>query len=88
MCVYKTEDGKCKKFSNDKITSYCVNAPCEHEKQTNYDRIRNMSVEKLARFMNECGWDFPPYCSHDKSMSCDQNCLMCAKEYLESEVTE
>lgn len=59
-------------------------------KQTNYDRIRNMSVEELSQFMNECGWDFPPYCDHKKAENCecDQNCLKCAKEWLESEETE
>ena len=57
------------------------------KKQTNYDRIRNMSVEELAEFMNKCGWDFPPYCDYLKATrGCDQNCLKCAKQYLESEV--
>ena len=57
---------------------------------TNYDHIRNMSVEELAEFMNKCGWDFPPYCDHEKAENCecDQNCLKCAKEWLEAEVTE
>ena len=60
------------------------------KKQTNYDRIRNMSVEEMAEFMNKCGWDFPPYCDHKKAENsdCDQNCLKCAKEWLEAEVTE
>ena len=56
----------------------CVICGDVPKKNTNYDRIRNLSVVEMARFMNECGWDFPPYCSRDKSMSCDQNCLMCA----------
>ena len=51
MCVYRTDDGKCKKFTDDKTISYCVDAPCEHEKLSNYDRIRNMSVEELAEFL-------------------------------------
>ena len=53
MCVYKTEDGKCKKFSDDKTNSWCVNGPCEYEKLSNYDRIRNMSIEEMASFI--CG---------------------------------
>lgn len=58
--------------------------------KTNYDRIRNMSIEELARFMNECGHDFPPYCEYIKAASgrCDQNCIKCAREWLEAEVTE
>ena len=59
-------------------------------KQTNYDRIRNMSVEELAEFMQKCGWDFPPYCDYQKATRgiCNQNCKECAKQWLESEVTE
>ena len=58
------------------------------KKLTNYDRIRNMSVEEIAEFMQKCGWDFPPYCDYQKATRgiCDQNCLKCAKQYLESEV--
>ena len=57
-------------------------------KPTNYDRIRNMSVDELVEFMNKCGWDFPPYCDYMKATRgiCDNNCLQCAKVYLESEV--
>ena len=57
-----------------------------NEKHTNYDRIRNMSVEELARFMNECGHDFPPYCEYIKAASgrCDHNCFKCAKHWIES----
>lgn len=57
---------------------------------TNYDRIKNMSVDELAQFMNDCGHDFPPYCDYKDATRglCDQNCLKCAKEWLESEVTE
>jgi hypothetical protein len=51
MCIYRTEDGKCKKFSDDKTTSYCVNAPCEHEKVSNYDRIQNMNIDETAEFL-------------------------------------
>ena len=64
----------------------CGQKPKQKERQI--DRIRNMSVEELAEFMNKCGWDFPPYCDYQKATRgiCDQNCLKCAKEYLESEV--
>lgn len=57
---------------------------------TNYDRIRNMSVEGMAIFMNACGHDFPPFCDGYKSINslCDYNCLRCAEKWLESEVTE
>ena len=60
------------------------------KKSTNYDRVGNMNVEELALFMNRCGHDFPPYCDYDRAtnLTCDQNCLKCAKEWLESEATE
>ena len=49
MCIYKTDDGKCKKFSDEKFTSYCVEGACEFEILSNYDRIRNMSVDEMAK---------------------------------------
>lgn len=75
MCIYKTDEGRCKKFSDDKTTSYCVDAPCEYEKLSNYDRIRNMSVEEMAEFL----------------MDWFMRCMMGGaplnvKEWLESEV--
>ncbi len=51
MCIYKTDDGKCKKFSDDKTTSWCVDAPCEYEKKSNYDKIRDMSLDEMAKFL-------------------------------------
>ena len=58
------------------------------KKKRQIDRIRNMSVEEMAEFMQKCGWDFPPYCDYQKATRgiCDQNCVKCVKEYLESEV--
>lgn len=77
MCVYKTKDGKCKKFSTDTVTSYCVESPCEHERLTNYDRIRNMSVEKLSDFLMDWAMEF----------MCGQVPLN-VKSWLEQEVEE
>lgn len=53
---------------------------------TNYDNIRNMSVDAMAKFMNECGHDFPPYCDYKRVENCDQNCLNCAKQWLSQEM--
>jgi hypothetical protein len=58
----------------------------KRKKQRNYDRIRNMSVDELADFTQECGWDFPPYCDYQTAQECDHNCIKCAKQWLESEV--
>ena len=48
MCVHRTEDGKCKKFSDEEITSYCVEGPCSFEVLSNYDRIKAMTVDEMA----------------------------------------
>ena len=55
-CVY-WNDGKCKKFSDDKITSWCVFSPCASQTPSNADRIRNMSDEELAMLLYEIGYD-------------------------------
>lgn len=47
-CVYCTEDGYCKKYSDEEVTSWCVQGPCEYEKPSNADCIRAMSDEELA----------------------------------------
>ena len=47
-CVYCTEDGYCKKYSDEQVTSWCVQGPCKDEKPSNADRIRGMDDEELA----------------------------------------
>ena len=51
-CVY-WNDGKCKKFSDDNITSWCVWNPCDSQTPANADRIRAMSDEELNDLFNE-----------------------------------
>ena len=55
-CIY-WNDGKCKKFSDDKVTSWCVWSPCASQTPTNADRIRSMSDEELAMCLYEIGYD-------------------------------
>ena len=50
-CVYCTEDGYCKKYSDDDVTSWCVQSPCKDEKPSNADRIRDMTDEELAFYI-------------------------------------
>ena len=47
-CIYFEKDGKCRKFSDDTVISYCVMGPCSEQKLSNADRIRSMSDEELA----------------------------------------
>ena len=49
-CVYY-ENEKCKKFTQDGYTSWCVLGPCSHKTPSNADRIRDMSDEELAELL-------------------------------------
>ena len=55
-CVH-WDKGKCKKFSDDKVTSWCVWGPCASQTPTNADRIRSMSDEEMAMLLYEIGYD-------------------------------
>lgn len=54
--------GKCKKFSNEIVTSWCVEGPCKYQQPSNADRIRAMSDEKLSTLLcdisdcSSCRW--------------------------------
>ena len=54
--VYFEKDGKCRKFSDDTVISYCVMGPCSEQKLSNADRIRDMSDEELAKWMDNFFW--------------------------------
>lgn len=48
---------------------------------TNYERIKNMSVEEMA-YTIMCPYDTEPdMCNHD-------DCIKCTKQWLEQEVEE
>ena len=61
MCYYRTDDGKCRKFTDDKYTSYCVDGPCPDDTPTNADKIRGMTDEGLAAYIFELG-NYTEYC--------------------------
>ena len=85
-CVYCTEDGYCKKYSDDEVTSWCVQGPCKDVKPSNADRIRAMTdmelAKELSRIHGTCDW-----CPmHD---DCDgENCDGQLLDWLRTEVTE
>ena len=54
-CVHY-DGGKCRKFSDQTVTSYCVMGPCPSQAQSNADRIRAMSDEELAEFLYRYFW--------------------------------
>ena len=51
-CVY-WDKGKCKKFSDDKSTSWCVEGPCGDQMPSNADKIRSMDDDELNELFNE-----------------------------------
>lgn len=59
---------------------------------TNYDRIRNMSIEEMANFLMRVNNAYDMECmyglSECKYPNIDNNCSLCFKDYLESEVEE
>lgn len=60
-CVHWSE-GRCKKFSDDKVISWCVEDPCEYQMPSNADRIRAMADEELADFIRNM---VDENCTHD-----------------------
>ena len=91
MCIYKTDDGKCKKFSDDKTTSWCVDAPCEYEKQSNYDRIQSISLDEMAKDIYLYAHNMCRCCIYSKGWHCTSELKTCVngiKQWLESEVDE
>lgn len=69
-CVYFEKDGKCRKFSDDTVISYCVMGPCLEQKLSNGDRIRAMSDEELAKFISIQSDD----CLCSDNSKCDYHC--------------
>lgn len=64
-CIYFEKNGRCRKFSDDTAVSYCVMGPCPEQTLSNADRIRAMSDEELAKWLEYegggacaevCGW--------------------------------
>ena len=86
-CVYCTDDLKCTKYTDDKVTSFCVLGPCHDEKPSNADRIRAMSDEELAKvFDRACAC--PPGAVDGLEGDCQRpryECRDCWLEWLKKE---
>lgn len=65
-----------------------VDGHIDEKKQTNYDRIKAMSVEEMAKFIPD--WSYTKACKCDEEIyaDCNNECWKCVKEYLESDVSE
>ena len=87
-CVYCTEDGYCKKYSDDEVTSWCVQSPCKDEKPSNADRIRAMTDEEMAElFMQEydCSDSFTCPVQHPCPPEKEASCRECFLDWLKEE---
>ena len=51
-CIY-WENRMCRKFSDDENLSFCVEGPCQYETPSNADRIRTMTDDELADFLDD-----------------------------------
>lgn len=81
MCVYRTDEGICKKFSVNGVPAYCIGGPCPDEVLTNADRIRSMSDEELAQWLTypvcaytDCYKKCPASPENNRE-KCDENIL-------------
>ena len=92
-CVYRTEDNKCEFYSDygKGIVSYCDFDDCEDKKPSNADRIRAMTDEELAEFMNcgACppGKDVSELCHDEDGGSVPDMCNICWLCWLKEEAT-
>ena len=61
-CVH-WDKGKCEKFSDDKVTSWCVEGPCASQTPSNADKIRSMSDYELAEMLWKTGRNYRAVCA-------------------------
>ena len=86
-CVYFEKDGKCRKFSDDTVISYCVMGPCSEQKLSNADRIRAMidieigdfgplmDIEKLIEQLNDWNEKYISNLCGDRTIKCEEYCI-------------
>ena len=82
-CVYWS-DGMCKKFSDDKVTSLCVEGPCTDQTPSNADKIRAMSDEELVELLDyELGCPATGNCE-----KMNRDCKACWLDWLKQSAEE
>lgn len=86
-CIYYTEDGRCKKFTDEEAVSWCVLSPCEYEKPSNGDLIRAMPDEELAKMLpSKSMWNCPP--DIKTRGGCPGQCVPCWLDWLKQGVDD
>ena len=99
-CIYLAIDGWCNRLAGtpcDKVCEDSAEKPCKDKVEkvvTNADRIRNMTVEELAKFLQEDVF-YEPWCPDDVvciiGEGCqltDKDCSKCALKWLKQEAAE
>ena len=69
-CIYCTEDLHCTKYSDDDSESWCVLGPCTAETPSNGDKIRRMTDEELAGFL-----EMIPHSGNPSTYTIDGFCI-------------
>lgn len=89
-CVYRTEDNKCKFWSDygKGIVSYCDPCDCEEKTVSNADRVRSMTDEELAE-------TYAGGCPNGDRLNCGKyylhggrDCFRCWLDWLKAPVEE
>lgn len=55
---------------------------------TNFERIKNMTVEEIAILINRIGYFPCEYCYYTDSPGCGTKCIEGIKKFLESEMKQ
>lgn len=88
ICCQCKKCGECGKTYSSNSTYAEICKDFEKKKMTNFEKIKQMSVDEMAQ-NNMGGFLGCPYlCSPDIDCNEDKNCIYCVKHWLESEVEE
>ena len=85
-CVH-FDKGKCKKFSDDKVTSWCIEGPCVEQMLSNADRIRAMSDKELNDLFHDI-YDSGAYDAVSYGCGHQTNSFEWTMEWLQQPVEE
>ena len=55
---------------------------------TNFEKIKQMSVEEMENFIRAISLGFDPWCDRHCKMQGEDNCNTCLAKWLESEVED
>ena len=84
-CIYRTRSDLCMKYTTDQSISFCVGKKCPDRKESNADRIRSMTDEELAEFMNNgCDVISPS----ENCVKAFYECKQCWLDWLKQECVE